>query len=218
MIIKSTLDIDRKEGTADLAHAVRYTADGQTISLDATRRLLVWHTPEPSQFVRVTSVLSAACRRVKAKTVRCVSVTPNLFALGLYPQGFNPRENPGAIVLLELSTEGSLLDAEEWELQTGRLSLIFDAHKNDEQPEGWLQAVTACWQHVPLTSEEFFKHARLRPATASKPGKPSKTNQPVVEATRSAAAEPQRRGLRTPRQQSGSRRERAAIQKQVRPQ
>lgn len=153
MIIKSSMPVDQEKGTTDLATAVEHTAFGATIDVRDIQRMLVWHTPDHRSYLSVCAVLLPVCEALRVRGVRVVGITPNVFALGLYPAGQSGRDNPAAIVLLEVDTIGHVHGAEEFACGSGRLSLIFDAHKNDVQPEGWLASIAAGWKRTTMLEE-----------------------------------------------------------------
>lgn len=169
MIIKSSMPVDQEKGTTDLAAAVEYTAFGATIDVRDIQRMLVWHTPDHRSYLSVCAVLLPLCEALRVRGVRVVGITPNVFALGLYPAGQSGRDNPAGIVLLEVDTVGHVHGAEEFVSGSGRLSLIFDAHKNDAQPEGWLASISAGWKRT--TMLELLQAGQL---VFSKPSKPAK--------------------------------------------
>lgn len=238
MIIKSTLGIDQQEGTIDLAVAAQRTAFGATLSYGALMRLLVWHTPEPQQFAAAAGVLAPLCQKLKARQARVVGITPNLFALGLYPVGLDPLGNPAAIVLLDLNSEGTLVAVEQWGSPESRLTRIFDDHSNEIHPDGWLQVIAGNWVRSALTLEGFLRHAQLRPVrgphphNTAKPAKPARAGAVEQAPTRGQRQSPKNKHVQGTTTQAGQagktpptaettikgsrRRERAAINKQLR--
>lgn len=210
MIIRSTLDVDQQEGTSDLASAAAVTANGQAIAYESAMRTLGWHCPQRQHFLAVARVVGSLRARTKALQVRVVGITPNLFALGLYSKGQDTHGNPAAIALVELDSEGTALSAERWILGGARLSKIFDSHKDDILPEGWLQMVSDSWHRVSLLAALPGENGG-NPRSSPRPGR--RPNKSMGQATKPQPKQSSQKVAQAPA--PGSRRERKRIQEQI---